>query len=85
MDIEEFEGLIDDYQDAQRDGGYSDRAKARGALKDAFRAIEAERDAMRKALLDCVLVMELDLAGLLVIQPELRQARIALAKTRGEE
>lgn len=35
------------------------------------------------ALLDCVLVMERDLAGLSIIQPELAAARAALAKATG--
>ncbi len=35
---------------------------------------------LQAALHDCVLVMERDLNGLAVIQPELRQARAALAK-----
>lgn len=37
------------------------------------------------ALQDCVAVMELDLAGLRVIQPELNQARAALAAARGDQ
>lgn len=36
------------------------------------------------ALQDCVTVMEKDLAGLRVIQPELNQARAALAAARGD-
>ncbi|AZC19572.1 hypothetical protein [Pseudomonas sp. CMR5c] len=39
---------------------------------------------LRRALEDCVRVMELDLAGLRVIQPELNQARAALAAARGD-
>jgi len=36
------------------------------------------------ALVDCVMVMERELAGLRVIQPELRAARAAIAKAIGE-
>lgn len=48
MDLEEFEGLIDDYQLAQESGKYKARVDARIALKDAWRGLEAERDALRK-------------------------------------
>lgn len=37
-----------------------------------------------EALIDCVLVMQRELSGLEVIQPELRQAESAIAKARGE-
>lgn len=39
---------------------------------------------MFEALLDCVSVMQRDLNGLAVIQPELRQAERAISAARGE-
>ena len=38
-----------------------------------------------KALEDCVVVMDRELAGLKVIQPELSAARAAIAKATGEQ
>jgi sRNA-binding protein len=38
IDIFEFDDLIDAYQDAQNHGTTKDRADARRALKDAYRA-----------------------------------------------
>jgi hypothetical protein len=39
LDIYEFDLLIDAYQTAQNDGTTKDRADARRALKDAYRAV----------------------------------------------
>lgn len=47
MDLEEFECLIDDYQFAQESRKYKARVDARIALKNAWRGLEAERDALR--------------------------------------
>lgn len=38
MDIDAFDDLIDAYQDAQRNGNSQERADARRALKNAYRA-----------------------------------------------
>jgi hypothetical protein len=51
-------------------------------LKDGAIALNAFPDLLA-ALLDCIAVMERDLNGLPVIQPELRQARAAIAKAGG--
>jgi hypothetical protein len=51
-------------------------------LKDGAIALNAFPDLLA-ALLDCISVMERDLNGLPVIQPELRQARAAIAKAGG--
>lgn len=47
------------------------------------RLIEASPD-MYEALRVCVMVMERDLAGVCLIQPELEKARAAIAKAEGK-
>jgi hypothetical protein len=47
-------------------------------------AVEQQRDELLDALHDCVLVMERELEGLRVIQPELAKARAAIAKVEGK-
>lgn len=71
------------------DPPYGNFARPSYAMADAMlvargRSLTAEADAAMGALLiealrDCVAVMERELNGLAVIQPELRAARVALA------
>ena len=46
--------------------------------------LRSQRDALLEALRSCVMVMERDLAGLRLIQPELEEARAAIAKAEGK-
>lgn len=52
--------------------------------RDANASLIAAAPELLTALIDCVHVMERELNGLAVIQPELRQARDAIAKATGE-
>lgn len=64
-------------EQAESDGIRKALAEQNDPLSDAAPDLLA-------ALQDCVDVMERDLAGLKLIQPELTQARAAIAKATGE-
>lgn len=73
---------MDKYADLRYDLAMNDKfpfdAGIEKRIMDAVPALLAERDELRAALFDCVAVMQNELDGLAVIQPELRKARVAL-------